>query len=174
MQANGLKAGTAHLAHRTARAALNEAIRRGHISKNPATIAKAPRVEEEEIVPFTVEEARQVLEAAVTIRNGARFIVALTLGLRRGEALGVRWSDVAVTWKHGCPKENRDCRARVAAECAARRGSGTLTIRRAIQCHPWKHGCGPAKPCGKRYGAHCPHRHAGGVVVADVKSRAGR
>ncbi|WP_242534429.1 tyrosine-type recombinase/integrase [Saccharopolyspora erythraea] len=38
----------------------------------------------------------------------------------------------------------------------------------------WKHGCPEEKPCDHRYGAHCPQRHGGGVVVTDVKSRAGR
>lgn len=32
----------------------------------------------------------------------------------------------------------------------------------------------PEKPCGRKYGSHCPQRHSGGVVVAEVKSRAGR
>jgi integrase len=83
----GLKPATAHLAHRTARVAPNEAVRRGRIVQNPATIAKAPRV----------EEAQRLFTAAATMRNAARFIVALALGLRRGEALGLRWSDTAIT-----------------------------------------------------------------------------
>jgi integrase len=170
----GLKPATAHLAHRTVRVALNEAVRRGRIAQNPAKIARPPRVEEDEIVPFTVVEAHRLFTAAATVRNGARFVVALTLGLRRGEALGLRWSDVDITWKHGCPKRS-DCRDRSRApECSQRRGSGTLTVRRAIQQQVWKHGCPPDEPCGHRYGAHCPERHSGGVVVAEVKSRAGR
>ncbi|PZS22214.1 MAG: site-specific integrase, partial [Pseudonocardiales bacterium] len=164
----GLKPATAHLAHRTVRVALNEAVRRGHITQNPAKVAKPPRVEEEEIVPFTVQEAQQLLTSAATIRNGARFIVALTLGLRRGEALGLRWPDIDVTWKHGCPKGGTCRRVRQAAECPQRCGSGTLTVRRAIQQRGWKHGCPPDKPCGHKYGAQCPQRHSGGVVVAEA------
>ncbi|GAA0509691.1 site-specific integrase [Saccharopolyspora thermophila] len=174
MQQNGLKAATAHLAHRTVRVALNEAKRRRYITENPAKVAKPPRVEEEEIVPFTVAEARRILAAASRMRNGSRFIIALTLGLRRGEALGLKWSDITVTWKHGCPKKSACRTAYRAEECEQRRGSGTLTIRRAIQQRVWKHGCPDAKPCGHRYGAHCPQRHSGGVVATDVKSRAGR
>ncbi len=64
MQDNGSAAGTAHQAHRTVRAALNEARRRRHLTENPATIAKAPRLEEEEVVPYTVEEVQRLLEAA--------------------------------------------------------------------------------------------------------------
>lgn len=174
MVSDGLKPGTAHLVHRTVRAALNEAVRRRHLTENPARIAKAPRVEEEEIVPFTVEEAQRIMATAAGMRNGARFVVALTLGLRRGEALGLRWSDLTVTWDHGCA-EGSKCRRRAASECASRRPkSATLAIRRAIQQHVWRHGCPEERPCGKPYGAHCPRRHSGGVVVTDVKSRAGR
>ena len=170
----GLKPATVHLAHRTVRVALNEAVRRGHIVENPAKIAKAPRVDEDEIVPFTPEEARRILVATEHLRNGARFVVALTLGLRRGEALGLQWPDIEIRWRHGCAKDSA-CRRRAAAECPLRQmKSGTLTVRRAIQQFVWQHGCPAAKPCGRKYGAHCPQRHSGGVVTTDVKSRAGR
>jgi hypothetical protein len=51
-----------------------------------------------------------------------------------------------------------------------RRGTGRLTVRRAVQQLVWQHGCGENRPCGRRYGAHCPTRHSGGVVVGPVKS----
>jgi integrase len=38
----------------------------------------------------------------------------------------------------------------------------------------WRHGCSDGGLCGRRYGAHCPKRHSGGVVTTDVKSCAGR
>nr|WP_246291877.1 N-terminal phage integrase SAM-like domain-containing protein [Lentzea indica] len=40
MIAGGLKPGTAHLVHRTVRAALNEAVRRRHLVENPATMPR--------------------------------------------------------------------------------------------------------------------------------------
>lgn len=170
----GLKAATAHLVHRTVRVAFNEAVRRKHMTENPAKVAKPPRVEEEEIVPFTVKEARRVLDTAEHARNGARFVLALTLGLRRGEALGLKWSDIDIRWRHGCAKKSQ-CRDSAPTLCPLRQvRAATLTVRRAIQQFVWKHGCPDAKPCGRKYGAHCPHRHSGGVVTTDVKSRAGR
>nr|WP_237703069.1 hypothetical protein [Candidatus Protofrankia datiscae] len=42
MQKAGKSAGTAHQAHRTLRAALNEAVRRGHLGRNSAALARAP------------------------------------------------------------------------------------------------------------------------------------
>ncbi len=90
MMQNGSAPATAHQAHRTIRTALNEAVRRGHLSRNPATLAKAPRVPENEVEPYSVDEIRLLLKAALDGRNGARWAVALALGLRQGEALGLK------------------------------------------------------------------------------------
>lgn len=94
MMRDGSAPATAHQAHRTLRTALNEAVRRGHLARNPATLAKAPRLVEKEIEPYTVEEIRTVLATALEGRNGARWAVALALGLRQGEALGLKWTDM--------------------------------------------------------------------------------
>lgn len=92
MQANGLKAGTAHQVHRTARTAFGEAFKRRRITRNPADLAKPPPVDEEEIEPFEAEEIDRLLSLALAKRNGVRFVVALALGIRQGEALGLKWS----------------------------------------------------------------------------------
>jgi integrase len=78
-----LRAATIHQAHKTVRTALGEAVKRGHLAINPAQIARPPRIPEEEIIPFTQDEARKILDACKTRRNGARFVVALTLGIRK-------------------------------------------------------------------------------------------
>ncbi|MEV4599503.1 site-specific integrase [Amycolatopsis sp. NPDC049253] len=174
MIAGGLKPSTAHLAHRTVRVALNEAVRRRHIVENPARIAKAPRVEEEEIIPLSREDAKRLIRASGEIRNGARFVVALSLGLRRGDALGLKWEDISLTWKHGCAKGASCRRTLLSSECPARRGSGTMRVRRSIGQRNWQHGCSMDKPCGHEFGAFCPSRWGGGLVVGEVKSRAGR
>ena len=49
LQASGSAASTAHHVHRTIRVAIGEAARRGHVPTNAAEIAKAPRLEEEDI-----------------------------------------------------------------------------------------------------------------------------
>ena len=148
MQRDGSAAGTAHQAHRTIRTALNEAVRRGHLARNPASLAKAPRLKDEEIEPYTVEEVRQLLEAAMKRRNSARWAIALALGLRQGEALGLKWSDVNLK-------------------------AGTLTVRRGRMRPRWRHGCSEP-PCGMKYGGHCPDRQPLREATADTKSRAGR
>src|SRR3954471_3849764 len=43
---------------------------------------------------LTVDQARDVLEAARDERLYALYVLALCLGLRRGELFGLRWEDV--------------------------------------------------------------------------------
>ena len=85
---------TAHQAHRTVRTALNEAVRRGYLVRNVAQLAKAPQLVEYEVEPYSVDEVQRILKAAISRRNSARWAVALALGLRQGESLGLRWTDV--------------------------------------------------------------------------------
>jgi integrase len=78
----------------TLRTALNHAIRWGMVSRNAAALVDGPRVERFEIEPFTPDEARRFLGAIKGDRLEALYSVALTMGLRQGEALGLRWQDV--------------------------------------------------------------------------------
>jgi integrase len=139
--------GRVHQVHRTVRAALNEAKRRKHITVNPAELARPPKVEEEEVEPYSVDDVRRLLNAAQGRRNTARWAVALALGLRQGEALGLMWSDI-----------NLD--------------AGTLLVRRSRLRPKWKHGC--AEPCGKKFGGYCPDRVALRPETAGTKSKAGK
>ena len=147
MMRNGKSAATAHQAHRTIRTALNEAVRRGHLVHNPASLAKAPRLSEHEVEPFGVEEVQHLLTTAMNSRNGARWAVALALGLRQGEALGLKWSDVDLD-------------------------AGVLVVRRARLRPRWRHGCDGT--CGQQHGGRCPQRIADRTETAETKSRAGR
>ncbi|MEV6477953.1 site-specific integrase [Streptomyces sp. NPDC051657] len=146
MQADGRRAGTIHQIHRTFRTALNEAVRRGHLTRNPVLLAKAPRLSEEEIEPYTVDEVKRLLVAADKRRNAARWAVALALGLRQGEALGLKWADVDM-------------------------GRGVLLVRRSRRRPRYAHGCGDL--CGRKAG-YCPQRKRTNPETADTKSRAGR
>jgi integrase len=82
--------GRVHQVHRTIRTALNEAVRRGHLERNPAELAKTPPIIEHEVEPYSVLEVQRLIEAAKRERNGVRWVVALALGLRQGEALRKR------------------------------------------------------------------------------------
>ena len=76
------------------RNALNRAVKWNLIVRNPVVLTDPPRQERRRVVPLAPEEARIVLEAAKGHRLEALFTVALFLGLRQGEILGLRWADV--------------------------------------------------------------------------------
>jgi integrase len=140
------KPATAHQAHRTIRAALNEAVRRRHVTENPALLARAPKVDEEEVEPYSVEEVKRLMETAQKQRNSARWAIALALGMRQGEVLGLRWPDIDEV------------------ACA-------LTVRRSRLRPKWKHGC--PEPCGHKHGGHCPQRVPLRDETGSTKSKAG-
>ncbi|GHD70940.1 site-specific integrase [Streptomyces mirabilis] len=147
MQANGSKPGTAHQVHRTFRTALNEAVRRGHLGKNPVQLAKAPKTGEYEVEPYSVQEVQRLLKAADQHRNSARWAVALALGLRQGEVLGLKWEDVDLE-------------------------GGFLVVRRSRHRPQYAHGC--AEPCGRKAAGYCPQRRRTNPELSNTKSRAGR
>jgi integrase len=94
LSATGLSAASILQAHRVLSRALKVAMQRGQVGRNPSTLVDAPSVKRVEVQPLTAEDARRVLEAAREQRNGARWAVALALGLRQGEALGLPWDAV--------------------------------------------------------------------------------
>ncbi len=146
MQRNGKAAGTAHHVHRTIRNALNEAVRRGHLGRNPVLFAKAPKLSDDEPEPYDIEEVQRLLKVASERRNGARWVVALALGLRQGEALGLKWEHVDLS-------------------------KGILRIRRNRLRPKYEHGCG--NTCGRKAG-YCPERKQTRADTGPTKSRAGR
>lgn len=168
----GTGASTIQQIHRTLRAALNEAERRRRLTRNPMPSVKGPSVSTSEIEPLTADEAQAILATARESRSCARWAVALSLGLRQGEALGLQWPDIAIEYHHGCGNRT-PCGKPRAEDCPARQPTGTLTVRRAIQRQSWQHGC-ETTPCGRKRGAECPARHSGGLVIVEPKSRAGR
>jgi integrase len=80
--------------HSVLRAALNQAVRWRMVHYNAAAMVSTPRVTRREVLALTPEEARRLLDAARGDRLEALYSVALALGLRQGEALGLMWSDL--------------------------------------------------------------------------------
>jgi len=76
------------------RSALAEAMRDGLVQRNVAALTKPPRVPRNEITPLTEAEARRLLHTSRTDRLGAFWLIAVSLGLRRSEILGLRWSRI--------------------------------------------------------------------------------
>lgn len=90
----GLSSRRVQYLHAVLRAALNTAVRDQLLIRNVAAIVKPPRVVGKEVQPLTPEEARRFLDSIRGNRLEALFTVAISLGLRQGEALGLRWRDV--------------------------------------------------------------------------------
>jgi integrase len=80
--------------HRTLSKALEDAVDWSLLQANPARKAKAPKHRSPEMQTWTAEETRRFLAGVREHRLSAAWRLAVTTGLRRGEVLGVRWSDL--------------------------------------------------------------------------------
>lgn len=95
LEDKGLSPATVLRLHRVLSRALRVAMQRGKIARNVATLVDPPAVRRPTTaLPLTVDEARRVLQTAEQARNSARWTVALAVGLRQSETLGLRWSDI--------------------------------------------------------------------------------
>lgn len=95
LEDKGLSPATVLRLHRVLSRALRVAMQRGKIARNVATLVDPPAVKRPTTaLPLTVDEARRVLQSAEQARNSARWTVALAVGLRQSETLGLRWSDI--------------------------------------------------------------------------------
>ena len=92
-----LSDGSVRYAHRLLRAALEDAVADDLLTSNPAKGLKISHRYRAKFTPWTSDEATRFLSAAKSHRWYALYGVALSLGLRRGEALALRWSDLDLT-----------------------------------------------------------------------------
>ena len=143
----GVKPVSVQGVHRTFRSCFGEAFKRGRLARNPVAFARPGPADETEVVPLTVDEAKAILEAASGRRNGAKWALALGLGLRQGEVLGLQWDDLDLE-------------------------EGVLRVRRALHQGRWRHGCPAPKLCDPR-AMRCPQRQGGGLIVGPPKSKKG-
>lgn len=177
MFAKGRAVSTVTLVHNIIYRALTIAMKRRKVTRNVTQLVELPPIPDYEIVPYTTEEARQVITEAHTRRNGHRWSVALTTGPRQGEVLGLRWKyldldtgEVQINWQiqrlewqHGCDDPHA---------CGAR-------LHRTTKCAPVcarhvKTAC--PKPCPRactRHAAFCPQR-VGGHVFRPPKGKKSR
>ena len=90
-----LAAKTVRHVHTTLRKALADAVGAKRLSWNPAAAAKAPKVERtKEPITWSADQVATFLDYVRGDRLEALWVLAATTGLRRGELLGLRWSDI--------------------------------------------------------------------------------
>ena len=98
---------------RVLRAALQDAVDEDLLARNVARLVQLRVTDGHKVRAFTAEEAKRVLAAAREHRLFALWAVALAVGLRRGEALGLSWDDVdlavgRLTVRHALHRVDRE------------------------------------------------------------------
>ena len=90
---SGLSASTVRRIRAVLAQCLDQAIRWELVHRNVATLSRSPKMVRHEGRTLTPEQARHLLETLRGHHNEALYALMLSTGLRRGEALGLRWSD---------------------------------------------------------------------------------
>jgi integrase len=88
---------TVRYVHTTLRRALRDAVADGLVVRNVAAQARPPRARRVEMHTWTAAEVGAFLASVREDRLYAAWLLLATLGLRRGELLGLRWPDVDLT-----------------------------------------------------------------------------
>jgi integrase len=87
-------AATAKESHRVLRTALSAACREELITRNVVQLVEPPRLRSRDLSPWSLDETLDFLAAARKDPLYAAFVVAIAMGLRRGEIIGLRWEDL--------------------------------------------------------------------------------
>jgi integrase len=88
---------TLHRIHATLNSALNTAVRRGLIRRNPASTVTLPQSSPRSAGAWTPEQAHQFLALTSGDELGLLYRVLILTGLRRGEGIGLHWGDLELT-----------------------------------------------------------------------------
>lgn len=86
--------------HRILSHALKDAVKLGHVAHNASQFVTLPPEQKRQHVAhaLTVEQARTLLAAAQDDALEALYVLALTTGMRQGELLALKWSDLDLTY----------------------------------------------------------------------------
>lgn len=97
LEKEGLADNTRRQARSVLRRALGDAIRYDLVARNVAESVKAPpKNSSKSKEVFTIEETRRLIDEAQGQDIELAILIALTLGARRGEILGLKWKDIDV------------------------------------------------------------------------------
>jgi len=90
----GLSPRTVRYLHSIVREALQHAFRLGMVLRNVADMVQPPRAVRPPVKVWNAEEASRFLNVAEGAAYSPLWRVLIATGMRRGEALGLRWSDL--------------------------------------------------------------------------------
>jgi integrase len=129
--ARGLGPRSVAMAHGAVRACLSKAVKLGKLHRNVACDAELPRKTHREDLVFAPDDARRFCEAVKDDAWEAFFVLLLHTGLRPGEALGLKWSDL-----HGSSLQVQRSLVRVAGHAPFLEDTKTPKGRRPIPIGP--------------------------------------
>lgn len=136
--------------------ALDIAHRRGLVTHNVLHLVDPPSVDPVNVKALAEDVALKILDTTVTRRNPERWSVGFAVGLRQGEALGLRWRDP----DDDTPLVDLDADVPV------------FHIWYQLRREIYRHGCGGT--CDRKRGADCPQRSGGGLVYRKCKGKSKR
>lgn len=91
---DGLTSKTIHSIHGVLHKALDDAMKWRYVSYNVCSTVSPPRIVKSEIQPLTIDQVERLFHVARGSRLEALVVLAALTGMRRGELLALRWSDV--------------------------------------------------------------------------------
>ena len=104
-QPKGLSAKTVRNINQVISSAMDFAVAQKIIPENPCKAVALPKVEHREMQTIPAEQLQAFLQEAKATGVYEMYYIALATGLRRGELLGLKWTDI--DWKNGIIKVRR-------------------------------------------------------------------
>lgn len=175
--------------HRVLRKSFKDATRRGKTSRNVCDLIDAPQARAKKIDAHTLVESQAIVTAAMDDPMAVRWLLAMLLGPRQGEVLGLRWPQVHLdppgaetpyvdleaqlqrrTWEHGCD-DPHTCGATPRPKSPGGFHHFDPCPKDCRRHKAFKRGCpAPCPPQCTTHARHCPDRKGGGLVEAILKS----
>ena len=104
-QPKGLSAKTVRNINQVISSAMDFAVAQKIISENPCKAVTLPKLEHKEMQTIPAEQLQTFLQEAKATGVYEMYYIELATGLRRGELLGLKWTDI--DWKNGIIKVRR-------------------------------------------------------------------
>ena len=131
--------------HRLLQQCLDQAIRDGLIADNPARAFHYPKPKKVSANLLTPAEAEDYLDAAKRLGHLPMFLLALTAGLRQGELIALKWSDLDVKERTLTIAEKRSVERREMVEYGDETRTISLTPE-AVELLCLEHAKHPSSP----------------------------